>query len=70
MTNKSRKIKGQRFLQDVCKLGSERGMCRGYYKRYFFDTKMGKCTDFVYGGCEGNKNRFNNLKDCEKQCSL
>ena len=26
---------------DVCKLGSERGMCRGYYKRYFFDTKIG-----------------------------
>ena len=75
---KSRKTKGQRYFSNVtnnvkssdeiCKLGAEKGMCRGYFKKYFFDNKMKKCREFIYGGCSGNKNRFNSLKDCQKQC--
>ena len=75
---KSQKTKGQRYFSNVtnnvkssdeiCKLGAERGMCRGYFKKYFFDNKMKKCREFIYGGCSGNKNRFNSLKDCQKQC--
>lgn len=28
-----------------------------------------QCQHFIFGGCEGNENRFNNLDECESTCT-
>lgn len=38
------------------------------YFSYGFDTEKGKCVQFMYGGCKGNKNNFVSLENCQKEC--
>ena len=59
------------FLQaDVCKLEKEVGPCRDLVERFYFDPQMGTCQKFFFGGCEGNKNNFLTLEDCQGRCSM
>ncbi|CAJ0557749.1 unnamed protein product, partial [Mesorhabditis spiculigera] len=54
---------------DVCALTWEGGPCPGEEPRFFFDKNSGRCRPFVYGGgCEGNRNNFHSLMDCEHAC--
>jgi len=53
---------------DICTLSSEIGPCRAAVSRFFFNEESGKCEMFMYGGCSGNGNNFENLKDCEDAC--
>ncbi|XP_077522114.1 uncharacterized protein LOC144133127 [Amblyomma americanum] len=52
----------------VCDLPEDRGPCRNYTVNWFFSVTHGRCNQFWYGGCEGNKNRFNSQEECEKTC--
>lgn len=56
------------FKQDVCSLPSEIGPCRAAISRFFFNGDSGKCEMFMFGGCSGNGNNFETLKDCEDAC--
>ena len=56
------------MLKDICALEPEPGPCRGSIPSYFFNFKSGQCEEFLYGGCEGNENRFSLLEDCLKTC--
>ncbi|EPB74788.1 Kunitz/Bovine pancreatic trypsin inhibitor domain protein [Ancylostoma ceylanicum] len=38
------------------------------YFSYGYDTTKGKCVQFMYGGCQGNKNNFESMENCEKEC--
>ena len=59
------------FLQaDICKLDKLVGPCRDMVERYYFDAQMGTCQKFFFGGCEGNKNNFMTLEDCQGRCSM
>lgn len=53
---------------DMCLLPSDRGPCKANLKRYFYNTTSKDCESFVYGGCPGNKNNFQNKIECENQC--
>ncbi|RCN35965.1 Kunitz/Bovine pancreatic trypsin inhibitor domain protein [Ancylostoma caninum] len=54
---------------DPCDLPLESGPCRGSIPRYGFDKTRGKCVQFNYGGCKGNKNNFLTLENCKKECN-
>ena len=54
--------------KDICSLGSETGPCKASFPRWFYDVKKGKCSQFIYGGCDGNKNNFRTEEECEKRC--
>ncbi|KAK0412851.1 hypothetical protein QR680_006447 [Steinernema hermaphroditum] len=53
---------------DKCELPVAPGPCRAYFRRFYFDQKSKRCEQFVYGGCQGNANRFESLEECENSC--
>lgn len=55
--------------QDVCQLTSDSGPCKASIPRWFYDYNDGICKEFVYGGCEGNKNNYETREACESTCS-
>ena len=52
----------------MCNLAPEPGRCLGYHIRFYYDPSIGKCREFVYGGCEGNLNRFATREECSAKC--
>ncbi|XP_013108569.1 PI-stichotoxin-Hcr2n-like [Stomoxys calcitrans] len=53
----------------VCTLAhSQIGHCRARVPAWSFDKRTKACVPFTYGGCGGNKNRFNSQAACERQC--
>ncbi len=53
---------------DICELQPVTGLCQGNFPRYYYDVDAGACKGFTYGGCGGNKNNFETLKECETAC--
>jgi len=57
------------FLRESpCLQEPDGGTCHAALKKWYFSADEHKCKMFVYGGCEGNENRFLTEKDCEKKC--
>ncbi|CDS43597.1 amyloid beta A4 protein [Echinococcus multilocularis] len=54
--------------ENVCKEPIYTGPCRAYIERWGFNATSGNCEKFIYGGCGGNKNRFNTKKECRRTC--
>uniref|UniRef100_A0A1I7Z2F4 ADAM_spacer1 domain-containing protein n=1 Tax=Steinernema glaseri TaxID=37863 RepID=A0A1I7Z2F4_9BILA len=54
----------------ACGLPQDQGtVCHpGYKLVWFYDTAEGRCSQFWYGGCEGNENRFATKEQCETIC--
>ncbi|XP_072910320.1 actinia tenebrosa protease inhibitors-like isoform X2 [Hemitrygon akajei] len=44
------------------------GPCENFTPYYYYNKKTGKCEKFLYGGCDGNRNRFKMLSECKIQC--
>ena len=44
------------------------GPCRAYMPMWYYEASIGLCGRFIYGGCGGNANRFNNQIECEAKC--
>ncbi len=43
-------------------------MCLAYFEKYYFDPETETCKKFIYGGCGGNLNKFDSVKDCLAHC--
>ncbi len=39
-----------------------------YFEKWGYDEEVGKCVMFVYGGCQGNENRFDSEEACKARC--
>uniref|UniRef100_A0A8R1TYS2 Papilin n=1 Tax=Onchocerca volvulus TaxID=6282 RepID=A0A8R1TYS2_ONCVO len=53
---------------DVCQLPKERGPCDRYELRFYYNSRLGECKYFFFGGCEGNANNFERVEECERIC--
>lgn len=53
---------------DRCHQPMVKGPCRAYFPRYYYSAEENRCQMFIYGGCDGNENRFDREEDCEKAC--
>lgn len=52
-----------------CFLEPEAGPCKAYIPKYYYDTEVKKCKEFIWGGC-GGVVPFNTLEECEQcKCS-
>ncbi|XP_046846230.1 early lactation protein-like [Xenia sp. Carnegie-2017] len=52
----------------LCSLPPSTGKCKGYFKRYFYNSVSNKCEKFIYGGCGGNRNNFRSRYVCKIWC--
>uniref|UniRef100_A0A7R9YWK3 BPTI/Kunitz inhibitor domain-containing protein n=1 Tax=Pseudictyota dubia TaxID=2749911 RepID=A0A7R9YWK3_9STRA len=55
---------------NLCFLPSDTGPCRARKVRYYYNLSENECKEFVYGGCRGNENRFDNVDDCGQKCVI
>ncbi|XP_074858011.1 collagen alpha-3(VI) chain isoform X4 [Carettochelys insculpta] len=55
-------------VTDICRLQKDKGTCRSFVLKWYYDSQTMSCARFWYGGCAGNENRFNTQKECETVC--
>ncbi|XP_049517064.1 boophilin-G2-like [Dermacentor silvarum] len=51
-----------------CSLPAKTRPCEAAIRRVFHNVTSEACEDFVYGGCGGNQNNFNNHPLCHAAC--
>ncbi|XP_058158490.1 protein AMBP [Dasypus novemcinctus] len=54
----------------ACNLPIVTGPCVAYFELWAFDAVQGKCIRFIYGGCQGNGNKFYSEKECKEYCGV
>ncbi|XP_060665940.1 male accessory gland serine protease inhibitor-like [Drosophila nasuta] len=42
--------------------------CMAYMPSWSYNLKTNECVRFIYGGCGGNKNRFESKQECLARC--
>ncbi|XP_061547737.1 amyloid beta (A4) precursor protein a [Phycodurus eques] len=58
----------EEVVKDVCWASAETGPCRAMLPRWYFDRREGRCVQFIYGGCGGNRNNFESEEYCRSVC--
>ncbi|CAF1125237.1 unnamed protein product [Rotaria sordida] len=51
-----------------CELPPVAGPCRGMFPSFYFNPSTKQCGEFIYGGCQGNANRFETKESCLTKC--
>ncbi|XP_069765312.1 actinia tenebrosa protease inhibitors-like [Narcine bancroftii] len=54
---------------DSCTAPSEVGPCRAAFSRWYFDPVTQSCHKFIYGGCKGNRNNYEDEQQCLTSCT-
>ncbi|KAG8181904.1 hypothetical protein JTE90_026062 [Oedothorax gibbosus] len=64
-------VKSQRpkILPELCKASANSGNCSAFFVRFYFDSITGQCRRFFYSGCNGNRNNFKTLRECNRTCT-
>lgn len=67
-------LKGDKAMQpnmeDFCLPQMKIGPCRAAIPRWYYDAKTKSCTEFLFGGCEGNLNNHETEERCKEICSV
>ena len=58
----------QPLPQDVCSQPMDQGSCSSTLRRFYFNRDTRRCQPFIYGGCDGNDNRFETNEECRRAC--
>ena len=54
---------------ESCFLPGDAGSsCSDAAALWYYDSSVGVCTQFLYGGCGGNQNRFRTRDECRQRC--
>jgi len=53
----------------LCDFPPETGPCKARFPRFYYNSRVGKCLKFIYGGCGGNPNNFETIRECQGVCS-
>nr|XP_017207020.1 collagen alpha-6(VI) chain [Danio rerio] len=56
------------LFNDACLMKQDVGPCSNYVLSWYYDIQQNECSQFWFGGCEGNKNRFETRAECEALC--
>lgn len=57
------------FAADYCMMPPDRGNCTEVLYKYYFSPEYTHCPMFVWSGCEGNDNRFDDRHSCMQICT-
>lgn len=58
----------QKSNNPVCAMPRVVGMCKAAFRKFYYDSETKSCQQFIYGGCGGNGNNFDDQKSCERTC--
>ena len=58
----------QQLYEDECQTAVDHGSCSETNILWYFDTLHKDCYPFIYGGCQGNANRFESYEECIGIC--
>ncbi|XP_062395792.1 collagen alpha-6(VI) chain-like [Sardina pilchardus] len=69
-TDEGQQAAGRGDSDAQCELSLDAGrFCGKYEQRWYYNSEIGACSPFWYGGCDGNSNRFNTESECFDTCS-
>ena len=57
------------IITDICGLRPETGRCRERHIKWFYNGTTSRCERFIYGGCDGNPNKFDTQDECDSFCA-
>lgn len=60
----------RKVCRNECTLPPETGLCKAMMTRYYYNRETRNCEMFIYGGCSGNANNFEDKRDCEARCVI
>ncbi|XP_077064713.1 kunitz-type protease inhibitor 2 isoform X2 [Siphateles boraxobius] len=55
-------------FEEACAVPSESGPCRASFPVFYFEASTQSCKPFIYGGCQGNLNRYGSEEECMSAC--
>ncbi|KAM9587618.1 kunitz-type protease inhibitor 2 [Morphnus guianensis] len=67
--HRAEQTKADSTYDAYCTVPRVTGPCRASFLRWYYSPANRTCRQFIYGGCQGNKNNYQHEEECLKRCS-